>query len=66
MLRKYGIADAYDQLKALTRGKNISKDAILEFAKGLEVLSDQDRETLVNMTPAGYIGYAARIAKKEL
>ena len=66
MLRKYGIVDAYDQLKALTRGKNISKDAILEFAKGLEVLSDQDRETLVNMTPAGYIGYAARIAKKEL
>lgn len=66
MLRKYGIADAYDQLKALTRGKNISKEAILEFAQSLEVLSDEDRATLVNMTPASYIGYAAKIAKKPL
>ncbi|MGX8680126.1 MAG: adenylosuccinate lyase [bacterium] len=66
MLRKYGISDAYDQLKALTRGKNISKEAILDFAKGLEVLSAEDRETLIQMTPASYIGYAAKIAKKEL
>ncbi|WP_164120699.1 adenylosuccinate lyase [Sharpea azabuensis] len=66
MLRKYGIADAYDQLKALTRGKNISKEAILEFAQSLEVLSDEDRATLVNMTPASYIGYASQIAKKPL
>ncbi|HCG97342.1 MAG TPA: adenylosuccinate lyase, partial [Erysipelotrichaceae bacterium] len=66
MLRKYGIADAYDQLKALTRGKNISKEAILEFAQSLEVLSEEDRATLVNMTPASYIGYASQIAKKPL
>jgi adenylosuccinate lyase len=66
MLRKYGIADAYDQLKALTRGKNISKEAILEFAQGLDVLSEEDRQTLVNMTPASYIGRAADIAEKPL
>lgn len=66
MLRKYGIADAYDQLKALTRGKNISKEAIIDFAQGLTMLSDQDRHTLVSMTPAVYIGRAAFIAKKEL
>ncbi|MGN1276650.1 MAG: adenylosuccinate lyase [Floccifex sp.] len=61
MLRKYGIADAYDQLKALTRGKNISKEAIIEFANGLEVLSEEDRATLVNMTPASYIGVANKL-----
>ncbi|MBQ0065634.1 MAG: adenylosuccinate lyase [Firmicutes bacterium] len=61
MLRKYGIADAYDQLKALTRGKNISKEAIIEFANGLEVLSEEDRATLVNMTPASYIGVADKL-----
>lgn len=33
MLRKYGVSDAYDQLKELTRGKNISQEAIMEFAK---------------------------------
>lgn len=66
MLRKYGIVDAYDQLKALTRGKNISQEAIMEFAKSLDVLSDEDRQTLLNMTPAGYIGQAANLAKKQL
>lgn len=66
MLRKYGVPDAYDTLKALTRGKNISKEDILKFAEGLEMLSDEDRATLVNMTPASYIGYAAKLAELEL
>ncbi|MDD7280948.1 adenylosuccinate lyase [Floccifex sp.] len=61
MLRKYGIADAYDQLKALTRGKNISKEAIMEFAHSLDVLSDEDRQTLLDMTPASYIGEACKL-----
>lgn len=66
MLRKYGIADAYDQLKALTRGKNISREAIMEFAKSLDVLSEEDRQTLLDMTPASYIGYAADLCDIEL
>lgn len=66
MLRKYGVPDAYDTLKALTRGKNISKEDILKFAEGLEMLSDEDRETLVNMTPASYIGCAEQLAALEL
>ncbi len=66
MLRKYGIPDAYDTLKALTRGKNISKEDILKFAEGLEMLSDEDRETLVNMIPASYIGLASQLAELKL
>ncbi len=66
MLRKYGIPDAYDQLKALTRGKNISKEDILKFAESLEILSDEDKSTLVNMTPASYIGLAAKLAETKL
>ncbi|MBO6047858.1 MAG: adenylosuccinate lyase [Erysipelotrichaceae bacterium] len=66
ILRKYAIADAYDQLKALTRGKNISKEDIQAFANSLEVLSDEDRQTLINMTPASYIGYAVKLAEKKL
>ena len=65
MLRKYGVPDAYDTLKALTRGKSISKEDILKFAEGLEILSDEDRQTLVNMTPASYIGKASELAKKK-
>ena len=65
MLRKYGVPDAYDTLKALTRGKSISKEDILKFAESLDVLSDEDRETLVNMTPASYIGKASELAKMK-
>lgn len=66
MLRKYGVPDAYDTLKALTRGKSISKEDILKFAESLDTLSDQDRQTLVDMTPASYIGLAKELAKIEL
>lgn len=50
MLRKYGVPDAYDTLKALTRGKSISKEDILKFAESLDILSDQDRQTLVDLS----------------
>lgn len=66
MLRKYGVPDAYDTLKALTRGKSISKEDILKFAESLDILSDQDRQTLVDMTPASYIGLADKLAKINL
>ena len=66
MLRKYGRSDAYDTLKALTRGKSISKEDIIKFAEGLEILSDEDRATLVNMTPASYIGLANILADIKL
>lgn len=66
MLRKYGVPDAYDTLKALTRGKNISKEDILKFAEGLDMLSEEDRDTLVHMTPASYIGKAAQLAEISL
>lgn len=61
MLRKYGIQDAYDQLKALTRGKGITKEALHEFINSLEVLSPEDTETLLSLTPATYVGWAEQI-----
>lgn len=66
MLRKYGIPDAYDRLKALTRGKNISKEDIIEFAQSLEMLNDEDRAILVNMTPASYIGLANQLCDLKI
>ena len=50
----------------MTRGKNISKEDILAFASSLEVLSDVDRQTLIEMTPASYVGFAKEIAKSDL
>ena len=61
MLRKYGIPDAYNQLKELTRGKAISKEAIQDFIKSLDVLSEKDKNTLLELTPSSYIGLAPDI-----
>ena len=66
MLRKYGVPDAYDTLKALTRGKNISQEDIQAFAKSLEQLSVEDRQTLLDMTPSSYIGLASELCDIEL
>lgn len=66
VLRKYGIPDAYNQLKELTRGKNISKESIQEFIKSLDVISDEDKSTLLALTPSDYIGLAAKIVEDEL
>lgn len=66
VLRKYGIPDAYNQLKELTRGKNISKESIQEFIKSLDVISDEDKSTLLTLTPSGYIGLAGKIVEDEL
>lgn len=64
MLRKYGIPDAYEQLKKLTRGRKMTKEDIHSFIKSLDVLSDEDMMTLLNLTPESYIGYASRIAEE--
>ncbi len=66
VLRKYGIPDAYNQLKELTRGKNISKESIHEFIKSLDVISDEDKSTLLKLTPSDYIGLAVKIVEDEL
>ena len=66
ILRKYGIPDAYDKLKELTRGKKISREDIQEFIKSLDVLSDEDRENLLQLTPGDYIGYACQIAEEVI
>ncbi len=63
MLRKYGIPDAYNQLKELTRGKNISKEAIQEFIKSLSVISEEDKSTLLDLTPSTYTGLARKMVK---
>ncbi|MDB5906746.1 MAG: adenylosuccinate lyase [Massilia sp.] len=61
VMRRYGIANPYEQLKELTRGKGISKDALREFIETLAVPQDA-KDLLLQMTPANYIGVAAKLA----
>ncbi len=64
VMRKHGIDDAYEQLKALTRGKGgIDQESLHAFIRGLSV-SDSDKTLLLALTPANYIGLANQLAAK--
>lgn len=62
ILRKNGYENAYEVLKKLTRGKNISLEAIRDFVKNLNI-SQNDKEMLLNLTPENYLGLAKILAK---
>lgn len=63
LLRKYGKPDAYNLLKELTRGKNISQEALQEFmnSSALDIISEKDREKLLAMKPEDYTGLAEQL-----
>lgn len=60
VMRRYGIKDAYEQLKKLTRGAEINKEAILDFVQELEI-PDDAKKRLLELTPANYIGLANQL-----
>ena len=61
VMRRYGVENPYEQLKELTRGKGISKAALREFVLGLAI-PQEAKDLLLAMTPANYIGIAAKLA----
>ena len=63
VMRRYGVPDAYEQLKALTRGKSISREGLSEFIRGLSI-PEAEKQRLLALTPATYIGKAAELARK--
>jgi adenylosuccinate lyase len=62
VMRRYGIENPYEQLKELTRGKGITKEALRDFIQGLAI-PDDAKKRLLDMTPASYIGLAAKLAR---
>ena len=65
ILRKNGYENAYEILKEMTRGKNVSLQAIRDYVRDLEI-DENDKEVLINLTPENYIGLAEKIAKSEI
>ena len=63
VMRRYGIANPYEQLKELTRGKGISREALREFIGTLAIPEDA-RQLLLDMTPGSYIGKAEELARR--
>ena len=64
VMRRHGVANPYEQLKELTRGKTITKEGLQAFIRRLAI-PPAERERLLAMTPRGYIGQAALLARRE-
>ncbi|MCC6136008.1 MAG: adenylosuccinate lyase [Candidatus Contendobacter sp.] len=63
VMRRYGIAQPYEQLKVLTRGQRVNRETLRAFIADLEIPYEAKQRLLV-LTPAGYIGNAADQAGK--
>ena len=63
VMRRYGLPQPYEQLKALTRGKGITQEALREFIQGLD-LPEEPKTRLLAMTPRSYIGLARELADR--
>ena len=61
VMRRYSLPEPYEQLKTLTRGQGITRDALRTFVAGLD-LPDDAKERLLALTPAAYIGLAGKLA----
>jgi adenylosuccinate lyase len=62
VMRRYGLPTPYEQLKALTRGRGITREALRDFVAGLD-LPDDAKRRLAEMTPRSYLGLAAELAR---
>ena len=62
VMRKVGMDRPYERLKELTRGRRVDAQIMREFINALP-LPKTDRDRLVKMTPANYVGIAARLAQ---
>jgi adenylosuccinate lyase len=63
VMRRYRIEKPYEKLKELTRGKTITRDALMAFIDTLEI-PEQEKVRLRALSPASYTGNAAQQAKK--
>ncbi|MBE2210767.1 MAG: adenylosuccinate lyase, partial [Xanthomonadaceae bacterium] len=63
VMRRYGLPEPYEQLKALTRGQGITPASMRTFVESLDLPADA-KQRLLEMTPGSYIGLADRLAKE--
>lgn len=64
IMRRYGVDEPYEKLKALTRGQAINADVILDFVEKLDV-PQEAKEMMRALTPGNYVGNAAKQAKER-
>ena len=63
IMRRHGIDEPYEKLKALTRGKRVDQQALLAFIEE-QALPEEVKLQMRQLTPHNYTGYAAQLARK--
>jgi len=63
VMRRFGLPQPYEQLKNFTRGETMTRELMQGFIADLD-LPDAEKERLLAMTPASYVGKAAELAKR--
>ena len=61
VMRKVGMDHPYERLKELTRGRRVTAEIMQDFVKNLP-LPKSDKERLLKLTPATYVGLAEKLA----
>ncbi len=63
VMRRYGVQGAYEKLKEVTRGKTIKPEDLHSLIRSLDI-PQADKDRLLAMTPASYVGMAAELARR--
>jgi adenylosuccinate lyase len=63
VMRRHGLPEPYEQLKAFSRGRPMTRELMQGFIDGL-ALPAADKARLLALTPAGYTGLAAELARR--
>ena len=63
VMRRYGVAGAYEKLKEVTRGKTVNAAGLHALIRSLDI-PDSEKTRLLAMTPASYTGQASDLAKR--
>ena len=63
VMRRYGVANPYEKLKELTRGKRVSREDMHSFVASLEIPAAAKAD-LLELTPWDYTGMAALLARR--
>ena len=63
VMRRYGLPQPYEQLKKFTRGAPMTRELMRSFITGLDIPAP-DKQRLLDMTPASYVGKAAELARR--
>ena len=63
VMRRYGVPEAYEKLKALSRGKRLDRRQLAAFIRRLPI-PQAAKKRLLALTPARYVGLAAVLARR--